>query len=99
MKIYLAGKITGDPYYKEKFNRFERDLKRVFDVINPANNPEGLSKAEYMRLSFAMIDSADAVLFLPGWTESMGARLEHQHCEYTGKKVLYSKIFTVGREL
>lgn len=24
MKIYIAGKITGDPYYKAKFARAER---------------------------------------------------------------------------
>lgn len=88
MTIYIAGKITGDPGYKEKFEAEKQKLHETFPwaiILNPAEIPEGLRNHEYMRLSFAMIDSADLVVFLPDWEDSRGARLEKAYCEYTAK--------------
>lgn len=86
MKIYIAGKITGDPYYKAKFARAAADIADAGHTpINPAMQPEGMSNADYMRISFAQLDSADAVAFLPDWEDSRGARIEHLLVEYTGK--------------
>lgn len=86
MKIYIAGKITGDPYYKAKFARAAADIADAGHTpINPAMQPEGMSNADYMRVSFAQLDSADAVAFLPDWEDSKGARIEHLLVEYTGK--------------
>ena len=74
MKIYIAGKITGDPYYKAKFARAAADIADAGHTpINPALQPEGMSNADYMRISFAQLDSADAVAFLPDWEDSNGA--------------------------
>lgn len=37
MKIYIAGKITGDPYYKAKFARAAADIADAGHTpINPA---------------------------------------------------------------
>ena len=55
-------------------------------MLNPAELPEGMAKADYMRICFAMIDVADAVIFLPGAAESAGARLEMAYCEYIEKE-------------
>lgn len=89
-KIYIAGKITGDKDYKSKFNRFEMKLKKKgYIVLNPAWMPEGMSPKDYMRICFAMIDTADTVLFLKDYKESKGARLEFNYCRYTGKKVVF----------
>lgn len=86
MKIYIGGKITGDPYYKAKFARAAADIADAGHTpINPAMQPEGMSNADYMRISFAQLDSADAVAFLPDWEDSKGARIEHLLVEYTGK--------------
>lgn len=77
MKIYIAGKITGDPYYKAKFARAAADIADAGHTpISPAMQPEGMSNADYMRVSFAQLDSADAVAFLPDWEDSKGARIE-----------------------
>ena len=87
-KIYIAGKITGDPDYKAKFNAAaEAYRKKGYVVLNPARLPEGMQKADYMRICFAMIDTADVVAFLPGYETSPGAQLELQYCRYTGKDV------------
>lgn len=53
MKIYIAGKLTGDPYYKAKFARAAADIADAGHTpINPALQPEGMSNADYMRISF-----------------------------------------------
>ena len=89
MTIYLAGKITGDPDYREKFQGYAERLKKQHpgaQIFNPAEHPPGLSNAEYMRLSFAEIDMADMVAFMPDWYTSLGATLERQYCNYIGKQ-------------
>ena len=91
MKVYIAGKINGDPKYKDKFLCAEYGLDKQLGhtVLNPADLPEGMAPADYMRICFAMMDSADAVAFLPDYTDSKGAMLEHAWCEYVGKKIIY----------
>lgn len=46
-----------------------------------------MQKADYMRICFAMIDTADVVAFLPGYETSPGAQLELQYCFYLDKDV------------
>nr|DAG68768.1 MAG TPA: N-deoxyribosyltransferase [Caudoviricetes sp.]DAI99230.1 MAG TPA: N-deoxyribosyltransferase [Caudoviricetes sp.] len=85
MKVYIAGKITGNKKYHEMFDLAERVYSKKYIVLNPATLPEGMSAADYMRICFAMIDAADLVAFLPGWRTSPGARLERAYCSYIGK--------------
>lgn len=90
MKIYIAGKITGDPNYQIKFMHARLQMERQGNIaISPAVLPEGMSPSDYMRICFAMIDVADAVAFLPDWDDSKGAKLEMEYCRYTGKQVLF----------
>lgn len=89
MKIYIAGKMTGDPLYRAKFYAAAQSIRDKGHIpINPATSPDGLTNAEYMRLCFAMMDVADAVLFLLCWEDSAGAKLERAYCEYTGKQII-----------
>lgn len=89
MKIYIAGKITGESNYKAKFKEAEHKLKAEGHIVlNPAELPEGMAKEDYMRICFAMIEVADKVCFLPGWYGSDGARLEYDYCTYIGKLVI-----------
>lgn len=86
MKVYIAGKITGDPGYHYHFHKAEAALYKRGDIpINPAELPEGMTPADYMRICLAMIDVADSVVFLPSAKDSAGARLERAYCEYIGK--------------
>lgn len=89
MKVYLAGRITGDTDYKAKFKKYEEMYDKVATVLNPAENPAGMSNADYANISIAMINAADYVVFLPDWEESIGANLEHAYCKYIGKPVRY----------
>lgn len=87
MKIYIAGKISGNETYREEFKRVE-DMFKGNVVLNPSVLPKGLTKEEYAKIDFAMINSSDMVCFLPNFRESEGAMLEYRYCKYIGKKMM-----------
>lgn len=89
MKVYIAGRITGDPRYREKFAEAEVALREVGHIpLNPAVLPEGMEAEDYMRICTAMLDSADAIGLLGDWTDSPGAKLELHYADYAGKKTV-----------
>ena len=87
-KLFISGPITDTPFYWRQFEE-ARDFYETegYAVMNPAELPVGMSNADYARICLSMIDSADEVAFLPGWHESVGARLEHDYCYYIRKSV------------
>lgn len=88
MKIYIAGKITGDPDYRAKFADAQRQIEaQGHIVLNPATLPEGMEPKDYMRICFAMIDAADELWEFPTAWASKGAMLEEAYCDYCGKTV------------
>lgn len=89
MKIYIAGKITDDPDYKAKFNVAAKSFPSTDTILLPSTLPARMAKADYMRICFAMIDSADKAAFIPDWKDSPGARVEHDYCRYVGKPIIY----------
>jgi len=92
MKIYIAGKITGDKHYKKKFRKAEKKLAKLgHSVMNPANlgNYSGFSWEDYMKTSRAMQDVCEAVLFLPDWKNSRGAFEEWEHAGELGQKKFF----------
>lgn len=90
MKIYIAGKITGDPCYKEKFEKVKLALEdKGHKVMNPAVLPSGFEHHEYMKICFSMIDVCEAVYFLEDWHTSKGAKLEFTYADNQNKLVLF----------
>lgn len=90
LKIYIAGKITGDLNYKEKFKQAEDRLEAEgFKVMNPAVLPEGFTFAEYMNICKSMIDVCNIVYFLNDWTNSQGAIKEMGYAIAMGKELLF----------
>lgn len=93
MKIYIAGKITGDPDYYKKFWQVESNLEKDGHIVlNPADLPEGLSREEYMQICIPMIFAADKVVFLPDSSDSNGAMVEYYLCKYIGKPMEFMHL-------
>ena len=86
MKIYIAGKITGDRKYRTKFREAAKAMEALGHVVlNPATLPDGLEQVDYMRICLAMLEAADLAVFLPDYRESAGAMIEWAWCQRTGK--------------
>lgn len=92
MKIYIAGKITGNPDYKTQFEKVENILiKRGHSVMNPAWLKDGkdFKHYDYMAVTEAMQKVCEAVVFLPNWKESEGAQTEHARAIGREQKIFY----------
>ena len=90
MKIYISGKITGNPYYKQVFSAAEKTLLQDgHSVMNPAILPIGFSWDEYMHVCYAMIDVCDAVYMLNNWRSSRGATAEREYARKINKLIIY----------
>ena len=86
MKIYIAGKITGDRKYRAKFREAAKVMEALGHVVlNPATLPDGLDQVDYMRICLAMLEAADLAVFMPDYQESAGAMVEWAWCQRTGK--------------
>lgn len=93
MKIYIAGPMTGhENFNRDAFNKVAARLtNRGHVVLNPATLPDGLSEAEYMDISLAMVRAADGVFLLPGWKASAGATAEY-HYAYKLEMKTYTDV-------
>ncbi len=89
-KLYLAGKITGDLFYKQKFGRIAGILrKQGYSIMNPAVLPDGYDYEDYIKVCTVMIDVNEGVAFMPDWTDSPGAKYEMGHAVATGKEIIF----------
>lgn len=99
MKIYIAGKITGDPKYREKFEKVERTLVWLgYSVMNPAclSDDKEFSWDDYMAITAAMQERCEATVLLPDWQDSKGATIEAQKAKILGHKIF---LFEVSPEV
>lgn len=92
MKIYIAGKITDNPDYKEQFAEAEKMLvAQGNEVMNPSVLPPGFEHHEYMKVCYSMIDVCEGVYFLSNWRDSVGAKMEHEYASQTGKELMFGE--------
>jgi hypothetical protein len=92
MRIYIAGKITGDPNYKEKFDSAEKVVAELgHSVMNPAwlvAYPD-FSYADYIAVSTTMQLRCNAILMLEDWRESNGAIDEFERAKKLGQEIFF----------
>lgn len=90
MKIYIAGKITGNPDYKKQFDEAEKALREEGHIVmNPAILPLGFEHHEYMQICYSMIAVCEAVVFLHNWSDSVGANMEQDYATRNKKEIFY----------
>lgn len=79
--IFVSGKMTGLPGYNHTaFHQVTAQLRaQGYTVLNPAEIAGGdttLPRAHYLRECLRMVADADAIVVLPNWRDSKGARQE-----------------------
>ena len=97
MRLYISGRITDNPNYKEEFENAEKWLlERDITPINPIKVNaicNTLTYEEYMKVDYCLIDLCDGLFMLKGWQDSRGALSEMCYGKSLGKKILYQGYF------
>lgn len=94
-KVYIAGKITGDPNYYAKFHAAQDQLQleygwNYWSIVNPVEMvPQGWPWWRQMVRCLRLVAGCKVVAMLPDWTQSRGARIEHEWAEFLGKEIIY----------
>lgn len=93
MKVYISGRITGNPHYMQDFERAEQFLScALVEVVNPCKvSPfdENKTWRDYMRDDLKALVDCSGVYMLRGWWRSKGARLERHVAKKLGLEVVY----------
>lgn len=106
MMIYISGPMTivGPPTFNfPAFNRMEKKLTELgHKVLNPARNFNGrtdLRRRDYMRLDLQHVMMVDALVLLPNWESSPGARAEVLVALELGLQFFDHKLNTIKPEV
>ena len=93
MKVYLAGSITDDPDYKNKFYEAEEYLKSIgmYGVEPKTVLPARMPYEDYSSICFAMIDVADCMAVIDGIGTSNGV---HMEIDYILKNNIDTYVYT-----
>lgn len=94
MKVYIAGKITGCPDYKENF------AAAAFAVRNMGHEPvipfEGTAGTEtykqYIDHGLEVLRTCDAIYMMANWPDSKGAIIERMYAEVVGMPMIEERI-------
>ncbi len=92
--VYISGPITGFPdNNKPAFDAMHARIIAAGHIpVNPhlicASLPAGSSHQEYMRVCIAHLVVTDAIIMLPCWENSKGARAEYMVATWCGIEIL-----------
>lgn len=102
---YLAGPMTGIAEFNfPAFHAAAANLRAMgFEIINPAENFGGdvtLPYDTYINEALRQVNSADAIIRLPGWEDSNGVRKECELATELGRRIYeYEDVLNMGMYL
>ena len=89
-RIYISGKMSGDPDYVQKFLNAEYQLtKAEYKTMNPTrfiSSSANWNRA--MRVAIYLMMKCDGVALLPDWKQSKGAKIEERLARDIGMPVM-----------
>lgn len=91
MRIYIAGKITGiEEESFLKFKRAETILKNMgYEPVNPLVENTNDTWENYMKIGITKLLTCDGIYMLSNWSDSKGAKIEHNLAEILKLKIIY----------
>jgi hypothetical protein len=97
-RVYISGPMTGQPEFN--FPAFHETAARLrqagAEAINPAESFGGrtdLPRASYIRADMVLLAHCQAIVMLPGWENSRGAKLEYLMAREIGMPVFDAETF------
>ena len=88
MKVYIAGAISNNPNYLKEFAEAEKYLVRMgYVAVNPTKN-EGSTYKELIDKGLMDLMQCEAICMLPGWEDSVGAKLEYTYAKAVGLTII-----------
>ena len=89
MKVFISQPVRGktiEEMQEERKSIKEELEKQGYEVINSVLDiSEGKSPVYYLAKSLELLDEADCVVFMKGWQEARGCRVEHMTAVEYGK--------------
>ncbi|WP_220485018.1 DUF4406 domain-containing protein [Stenotrophomonas lacuserhaii] len=93
-RTYIAGPMTGyTDFNYPAFNDAAAQLRSLgIAAINPADHGvvQGATWEDYLRSDIAQLATCESIYFLPGWSKSRGALLEHHIATSLGMRLLFA---------
>jgi len=94
-RTYIAGPMTGYADFNyPAFNAAAAQLRALgVAAINPADHGvvPGATWEDYLRSDIAQLATCESIYFLPGWSKSRGALLEHHIATALGMRLLFAE--------
>lgn len=91
-RVYIAGPMTGLPEFNfPAFHAMAATMRAEgWHVENPAEHGhvDGAEWADYLRFDIGRLSTCEAIMLLPGWSRSRGARLEVHIAKEIGMRML-----------
>ncbi|WP_278939834.1 DUF4406 domain-containing protein [Pseudomonas helleri] len=95
MRLYIAGPMTGLPEFNfPAFNAMAEKMRGAgWHVENPAEHGhvDGAEWADYLRYDIGRLATCEAIMLLPGWSKSRGARLEVSIAKELGMVFMFAE--------
>ena len=95
MKVFISQPMRGKTDAEIKHERelailsVIREYGSDVEVLDSFFEDYNGNAVEYLGKSIALLGQADAALFLSGWKDARGCRIEHSVCEEYGIKIIF----------